>query len=109
MYPGLLTLAHPTDIHDAWEVPRVPSAAAVHIGELMAGIRVSRGLMQDDLAHLTRIDSSNIRSYEKGGAMMSVPTLVRVADALRIEPGELLDGVKVEMLNVAEVDGRRRA
>ena len=41
--------------------------------------------------------------------MMSVPTLVRVADALKIEPGRLLDGVKVEMLNVAEVDGRRRA
>lgn len=109
MYPGLLTLAQVTDIQHAWEVPRVPSPAAVHIGGLMAGIRKDKGLTQDDLAHLTRIDSSNIRSYEKGRAMMSVPTLVRVADALRIEPGRLLDGVKVEMLNVAEVDGRRRA
>ncbi len=69
-----------------------------------------RGLTQDDLAHLTRIDSSNIRGYEKGRAMMGIPTLVRIADALKIEPGMLLDGVTVEMFGApAAGDGRRRA
>lgn len=91
-------------------MPRVPSPAAARIGELIAGERVRRGLTQDDLAHLTRIDSSNIRGYEKGRALMGIPTLVRIADALKIEPGMLLDGVTVEMFGaLAAEDGRRRA
>ncbi len=88
-------------------MPRVPSPAAVHIGELIADVRRRRGLTQDDLAHLTRIDSSNIRSYEKGRALMGIPTLVRIADALRIEPGELLLGVTAEMFPATASDRRR--
>lgn len=89
--------------------PRVPSPAAARIGELIAGERVRRGLTQDDLAHLTRIDSSNIRGYEKGRALMGIPTLVRITDALKIEPGMLLDGVTVEMFGLPAEDGRRGA
>ena len=76
---------------------------------MVEGERVRRGLTQDDLAHLTRIDSSNIRGYEKGRAMMGIPTLVGIADALKIEPGMLLDGVTVEMFGAPADDGRRRA
>lgn len=71
--------------------------------------RKSRGLTQDQLAVLTDIDSSNIRGYEKGRALMGIPTLVRIADALRISPGELLDGVNAGMFAIAANDGRRRA
>ena len=46
-----------------------------------------RGITQDKLAVLTQIDSSNIRGYEKGRAMMSVQTLVRIAEALNVHPG----------------------
>lgn len=89
---------------------RVPSRAAARIGELIAGERVRRGFTQDDLAHLTRIDSSNTRGYEKGRAMMGIRTLVRIADALKIEPGMRLDGGTVEMFGApAAGDGRRRA
>ena len=96
-------------IRDAYQVSRVPSPAAARIGELIASERVRRGLTQDDLAHLTRIDSSNIRGYEKGRALMGIPTLVRIADALKIDPGMLLDGVTVDMFAVPAEDGRRRA
>ncbi len=58
---------------------------------------------------LTQIDSSNIRGYEKGRSMMGIPTLIRIADALRVEPGELLNDVTPEMFNVLATDGRRRA
>lgn len=109
MYPGALTLAHVADIHDACEVPRVPSPAAARIGELIADVRRQRGITQDELAVLTQIDSSNIRGYEKGRALMGIPTLVRIADALRIEPGMLLAGVTVEMFALPAEDGRRRA
>lgn len=66
-----------------------------------------RGITQDELAVLTQIDSSNIRGYEKGRAMMGIPTLVRIADALEVEPGTLLDGVTTEMFRPSASDRRR--
>lgn len=56
---------------------------------------------------LTQIDSSNIRGYEKGRALMGIPTLIRIADALKVEPGELLDGVTPEMFPAPVSDHRR--
>ncbi|MDQ0615246.1 transcriptional regulator with XRE-family HTH domain [Microbacterium sp. W4I4] len=88
-------------------MPRVPSPAAARIGELISDARKHRGITQDELAVLTQIDSSNIRGYEKGRALMGIPTLVRIADALRIEPGVLLDGVTPEMFTTSASDRRR--
>lgn len=51
----------------------------------------------DELAVASRIDSSNIRSYESGRALMSVHSLVRIAEALDIEAGVLLEGVSSGM------------
>ena len=51
----------------------------------------------DQLAVASRIDSSNIRSYESGRAMMNVHSLVRIAEALQVDPGELLDGATSDM------------
>ncbi|WP_298862740.1 helix-turn-helix transcriptional regulator [uncultured Microbacterium sp.] len=75
----------------------------------MTAARKHRGITQDELAARTQIDSSNIRGYEKGRAMMSVQTLVRVADALNVHPGELLNEVTVEMFITSATDGRRRS
>ncbi|MGB3375033.1 MAG: helix-turn-helix transcriptional regulator [Microbacterium sp.] len=88
-------------------MPRVPSPAAARIGELISDARKHRGITQDELAVLTQIDSSNIRGYEKGRAMMGIPTLIRIADALKVEPGELLDGVTPEMFVPSASDRRR--
>ncbi|MCG7415010.1 helix-turn-helix domain-containing protein [Microbacterium aurum] len=49
------------------------------------------------MAAETGIDSSNIRSYESGRAMPSVFTLVRIADALGVTPGSLIDGLTVDL------------
>jgi hypothetical protein len=38
---------------------------------------------------------------------MGISTLVRIADALRIEPGLLLDGVTPEMFATSASDRRR--
>lgn len=54
-------------------------------------------MTQDQLAVKAGIDSSNIRSYESGRAMMNISSLVRIAEALEVEPGELLEGVTSEM------------
>jgi len=41
--------------------------------------------------------------------MMGIPTLIRIAEALHVEPGILLDGVTADMFPTAVTDGRRRA
>lgn len=76
---------------------RTPSAAAAHIGARISAARMARSMTVDELAVASRIDSSNIRSYESGRALMSVHSLVRVAEALDVEAGVLLEGVSSEM------------
>ena len=63
------------------------------------------GLTQDEIAVISGIDSSNIRSYENGRAMPSVHSIVRIAFALGVEPGALLEGVTPELF--ANVEQRR--
>lgn len=58
-----------------------------------------QSMTQDQLAVASDIDSSNIRSYESGRAMMNVRSLVRIADALGVLPGDLIDGVTPEMFD----------
>jgi len=56
-------------------------------------------MTQDQLAVAADIDSSNIRSYESGRAMMNVRSLVRIATALEVTPGELIDELTPEMFD----------
>ncbi|APZ33269.1 MULTISPECIES: helix-turn-helix domain-containing protein [Microbacterium] len=78
-------------------MPRVPSAAAAYVGEQIRAARIRYTKTHDQLAAETGIDSSNIRSYESGRAMPSVLTLVRIADALGVTPGSLIDGLTVDL------------
>ncbi|QAY73516.1 XRE family transcriptional regulator [Agromyces protaetiae] len=78
-------------------MPRVPSEAAAYIGARIADARKRMGVSQDWLAATSGIDSSNIRSYESGRAMVSVHTLVRIADALDAPPGDFLDGLTLDL------------
>ena len=89
-------------------MPRVPSAAAIHIGKRIVEYRTQAAMTQDEVAAMSGIDSSNIRAHETGRAMPSVHTLVRIASAVGIEPGRLLDGVTPEMFPISGKDGRRR-
>ncbi|MGO1769994.1 MAG: helix-turn-helix domain-containing protein [Microbacterium sp.] len=89
-------------------MPRVPSAAAALIGSHIAELRRRRSMTQDQLAVASDIDSSNIRSYENGRAMMNVFSLVRIAEALDVAPGDLLDGISSDLF-ASERPDRRRA
>ncbi|WP_193596976.1 helix-turn-helix domain-containing protein [Microbacterium sp. YJN-G] len=89
-------------------MPRVPSAAAAHIGARIRTARESATITQDRLAVDSDIDSSNIRAYESGRALPSIHTLVRIAEALRTPVAYFLEEVTSEMFPVAATDGRRR-
>lgn len=64
-------------------------------------------MTQDQLAVASDIDSSNIRSYENGRAMMNVFSLVRIAEALEVAPGDLLEGISSDLFASDRPDGRR--
>ncbi len=88
-------------------MPRVPSIAAQRIGERIRLIRAEGvAISQDDLSSLSGIDSSNIRAYETGRAMPNIHSLVRIATALGVTPGELLEGLTLE--DFQDAAGRRR-
>ncbi|HEY5222975.1 MAG TPA: helix-turn-helix transcriptional regulator [Microbacteriaceae bacterium] len=89
-------------------MPRVASDAAAHIGRRIADRRQSLGMTQDQVAVISEIDSSNVRAYESGRAMPSIQSLVRIAIALGVEPGELLRGLTLELFSAPAEDGRRR-
>ncbi|PKI89869.1 XRE family transcriptional regulator [Actinomycetales bacterium SN12] len=76
---------------------RTSSAAAAHIGSLISAERKKRSMSVDELAVASKIDSSNIRGYEAGRATMNVHSLVRIAEALGVDAGVLLEGVSSEM------------
>lgn len=66
-------------------------------------------MTQDQLAVKAGIDSSNIRSYESGRAMMNVYSLVRISEALDVEPGDLLDGVASDMFTPVRAGAQKSA
>jgi len=63
-------------------------------------------MTQDELAAATGIDSANIRAIESGRSSLSIQTLVRLAIALDVKPGELIDHLTVD--DFADVAERRR-
>lgn len=87
-------------------MPRVASAAAAQIGVRIAATRQVLGLTQDEVAVRASIDSANVRSYESGRAMPSVHTLLRLAWALDLEPGRLLEGLTPEHFDAGSATAR---
>lgn len=81
-------------------MPRKSSAAAEFIGERIRDARLQYSMTHDTLAAKTGIDSSNIRSYESGRSMPSIQTLIRLADALAIEPGDLIRGLTADLFEM---------
>lgn len=73
------------------------ASAAAHIGSRISAARKAKSMIVDQLAVSSRIDSSNIRGCEAGRGLMNVQSLVRIAEALRVDAGELLSGVTSEM------------
>ncbi|MDR0481788.1 MAG: helix-turn-helix domain-containing protein [Cellulomonadaceae bacterium] len=80
-------------------MPRVPSPAAAQIGRNITVYRNAKGWTRDKLAGESGVESSNLAHHEAGRAMVSVPTLVKLATALQTDPGNLLVGVTPELLS----------
>lgn len=85
-------------------MPRVATAAAARIGVNVADQRRGRGLSVDQLATATGIDSSDIRAYENGRALTGLQSLVRIEEALEVDPPALFAGVDSGMFTRSKDD-----
>lgn len=64
-------------------------------GEAMKRLREKRGITQEALAHEAGITSSYAGQVERGQRVPSLTIVLKIARALGVRPGELIDHIKV--------------
>ena len=69
---------------------KVTVLSSITFGEHLKRARHARGLTQEQLAHLSNMHGSNVRRMERGEANPTLDQIVRLADALSVNPSELL-------------------
>lgn len=68
-------------------------------GQRLRELRGRRNLSQEQLAHSAGVDRATISSAENGRLNATVTTLYRLAEALSVDPGELLIGTSAKPKN----------
>ncbi|WP_239331523.1 helix-turn-helix domain-containing protein [Frankia sp. CiP3] len=69
-----------------------PVAAA--FGERVRSARLVLGLSQEDLADRAGLHRTYVGSAERGLRNVSLQNIIRLAKALEVTPGQLLDGLE---------------
>jgi transcriptional regulator with XRE-family HTH domain len=64
---------------------------AVAFGEVVKFFRLEAGLSQEELSHLAMIERSHMGKIERGQHLPNLILILRLAEALKIKPGKLLD------------------
>lgn len=72
---------------------QVDRGAAARLGRNVFMARRQAGFSQEALGALTSVHRTEIGFVESGRRLPRVDTLIKLASALGIDPGELLDGV----------------
>lgn len=67
---------------------------AVEFGERVRAFRKGTGLSQEALADVAGVHRTMVGHVERGEAMPTLMTIVRVAAALSIDPAELVRGMR---------------
>ncbi|MGO2655600.1 MAG: helix-turn-helix domain-containing protein [Pseudoclavibacter sp.] len=74
------------------------SEVARIVGERISALRNGLGISQQELGELAGIHFTNIGKIERGLANPTLLTLVRIAAALEIDPGTLIQGLTGDMV-----------
>ncbi|QIK63121.1 helix-turn-helix transcriptional regulator [Leucobacter viscericola] len=74
-------------------MPKTHSAAAVEIGRRIREVRQLLGISLEDLGELSEIGWTSIGRIERGASSPNAETLVRLATALEVDPGQFLTGI----------------
>ena len=67
----------------------------IFIGANVRRLRSKGGFTQEQLAEMAELEPSFIQKVERGVSNVSVESLVRLAEALGVEPGRLFRASKV--------------
>ena len=70
-------------------------AIAASFGRRVRAARQAAGLSQEALAEAAGLHPTFISNVERGYRVPSVPTLLRLANGLKIDPGDLVKGMKL--------------
>lgn len=62
-------------------------------GKVLKQIREEKGMTQEKLAELAEVDRTYIYRLETGKRSPSLNIIFRLADALKVQPGHLIDKV----------------
>ena len=69
------------------------SRAAEIFGRRIREARITLGMSQEDIANLADMHVTNYGRVERGEANSELHTIVRLATALNVDPGELMRGL----------------
>lgn len=69
------------------------SAVAERFGENLRRVRRREGLSQEELSARASLHRTEIGRLEVGERACRIDTLIRLAGAMAVSPGELLDGI----------------
>ena len=69
-------------------------ALTAAFGKRLRKIRHSQGLSQEKLAHLAGLHFTVVARLERGEREPRLGTIIRVAEGLGVQPGELLDRLR---------------
>lgn len=69
-------------------------AIAVAFGRRVREARLAADLSQEALAEAAGLHPTFISNVERGYRVPSLPTVVRLAEGLKVDPGELVTGLK---------------
>lgn len=67
--------------------------AQVRFGKVIQSLRAERKISQETLAELCELDRTYISSVERGCRNISLVNIIKIANALDVDPGFLLTGL----------------
>jgi transcriptional regulator with XRE-family HTH domain len=70
-----------------------PDRASKAFGRRVRELRTREGLSQDGLAHSSGIHLTSIGRIERGGREPRLTTILKLAEGLEVEPGELTNNL----------------
>jgi transcriptional regulator with XRE-family HTH domain len=71
--------------------------AAIHFGRNLHACRARARITQEELGVRAALHRTEIGLLERGVRMPRIDTLLRLATALSVEPGELLSGIPIQL------------
>lgn len=62
----------------------------------MRALRLSQGMSQEQLAEKANVHRTYVGSLERGERNVALINIVRLANALEVDPSELVSGMKMD-------------